>query len=129
MFVCIVQNCDRMASQVADMLQIILMGLSLDKVSVLAEEDHTPSAPPIPQLLISSEEGLLNNGCPGDRHEVAASVCEGRASNGIIKERMLEDLEEKEEEMEEDKEVVGVEKEVEKTEEQKELMGSGQSSI
>ncbi len=121
-----------MASQVADILQITLMRLSLDRVSV-GEDNHSPSSPPIPQLLVSSvEDGLLSNSCPRNHHELP-SVCEDRPSNGVIREGKLEHMDKKEKDKEEVKvvevEKVEVETKVEKTEEQKEPMRQGQSII
>jgi len=90
-----------MASQVADILQLMLMDLSLDSVPVAMEKDHTPTpAVSIPQLLVSSvngEEPPCGDGC-GSKPQGPRPSEDESSSIGVVKEaKSVEEEELKEE--------------------------------
>lgn len=122
-----------MASQVADTLQLTLMELCLDRVSVSKATSHTPNPVPIPQLLVSSvEEDLQDKRETEVKGSQLTSISETRPNgNGIINSRLdsLEEKEEEEEEEEERKEERKEEEEEKKVEENKEIVQSGKGIL
>ena len=76
-----------MASQVADILQLMLMGLSLDRVPVAMEKDNTPSpTTSIPQLLVSSVDEGDSPSESGSEPQLPGPIENESDINDVVKE-------------------------------------------